>query len=102
MGFYRDGVVFVPLSALTSPTQLLTALAQALQFPIFPQQDLKVQLHHCLHQKEILIVLDGFEHVLEAAEQISELLSYALGVQLLITSRERLNISGEWIYDGVV
>ncbi|MFZ6026389.1 MAG: tetratricopeptide repeat protein [Chloroflexota bacterium] len=96
---YRDGVVFVPLSALHSANQVLTALAQALRFAISPQQDLSVQLRNYLKQKELLIILDSFEHVLDAARQISDLLKQAPNVQVLVTSRERLHVQGEWVYD---
>jgi predicted ATPase/DNA-binding SARP family transcriptional activator/Tfp pilus assembly protein PilF len=97
--FYRDGVTFVPLSALTSPNQVLTALVQALQITVYPQQDLATQLHKHLRQKEILLVLDSFEHVLGSARQISDLLGHAPGLQVLATSRERLNLQGEWVHE---
>jgi len=96
---YRDGVVFVSLAALNSPAQVLPTLAHALQLNISPQQDLKTQLCKHLRSKEQLVIFDNFEQVLEAAGELNDLLRAAPGLQVLVSSRERLNLQGEWVHD---
>ena len=52
-----------------------------------------------LRQKQMLLVLDNFEHLVEAAGLLVELLNAAPGVRLLVTSRERLNLREEWVWE---
>ncbi|CAG0929482.1 Putative HTH-type transcriptional regulator [Thermoflexales bacterium] len=96
---YRDGVCFVPLAGLTSPDHVMTALAQNLQFVPDPKHGFINQLRNYLRRKEMLLVFDAVEHVLAAAQQITELLEHAPQVQVLATSRERLHTPGEWVYE---
>ena len=50
-----------------------------------------------LRQREMLLVLDNFEHLLEGMETVTGLLSRAPGVKVLVTSRVRLNVQGEYL-----
>jgi predicted ATPase/transcriptional regulator with XRE-family HTH domain len=84
---HADGVHFVPLAALTSPQFIVPAIANALGL-----------LNH-LRDRSLLLLLDNFEHLLEASGFLAELLQQAPGVKLLVTSRERLNLQGEWLFD---
>ena len=52
-----------------------------------------------LREKVLLLVLDNFEHLLDGAESLSYLLAGAPGVQMLVTSRERLDVNGEWVVE---
>lgn len=100
---YRHGVCFVPLGAVSSLDYLIPAIAEALQFSFYgggaDDNYLKDQLLDYLREKEMLLVLDNFEHVLEGAELLVEILESAPDVQILVTSQERLRLSGEWLVE---
>jgi predicted ATPase/Tfp pilus assembly protein PilF len=94
---FRDGVFYVPLAALDVPEQLGAALARALNFSLHTGQNPWQELRAYLRPKELLLILDNFEHLLPGAGRISELLQYAPEVVVLVTSRERLSVQGEWV-----
>jgi len=96
---FSDGVCFVPLVSLTSSQFIVPAVADALGFMFCGPVDPKVQLLNYLREKSLLLVLDNLEHLLEGGELLAELLQQAPGVRLLVTSRERLNLQGEWLFD---
>jgi len=95
---FRDGVYFVPQTALGSGSSLLAAIADRLDFTFREIGDQKKQLLDYLNNKKMLLVLDSFETVVESAGLMSELLSASQGSKVLVTSRVRLNLSGEQIY----
>ena len=94
---FADGVYFVPLAALISAEQIVTALADSLNI-YYEANELKQQLLGFLRDKEILLLLDNFEHVLPGAEVVTEILEAAPRVKILVTSRERLGLSDEVVY----
>jgi predicted ATPase len=57
------------------------------------------QLLRYLQGKRMLLILDNFEHLIEGANLVVEIGQAAPGIQLLVTSRERLNLQGEWLYE---
>ncbi len=75
---------------------LIPALGNLFDFP-FTKGDHRKQLLNYLRQKELLLVLDSFEHLLDASPLLTEILQAAPEVKLLVTSRERLDIEGEWV-----
>jgi non-specific serine/threonine protein kinase len=98
-GSHRSGAVrvcFVDLTRIAEPKLIVSAIGAALGFA-FPcgAGDASDQLCAYLREKELLLLLDNFEHVLPAAPFIAELLQRAPGVQVLATSREPLHLSGE-------
>ncbi len=95
---FTHGVHFVPLQALASPDFLMSTIAETLNFQ-FHSGDSKQQLLHYFHDKVLLLVLDNFEHLMDGAELLSEILNNAPGVRILATSRERLNLLEEWVFD---
>jgi predicted ATPase/DNA-binding SARP family transcriptional activator len=95
---FAHGVHYLALSALLTPEQIATALAQSLSCPLIGTTDPKADLLAYLGEKQMLIVLDGFEHLLKGAVLLIEILQAAPGIKLLVTSRERLDLRGEWIY----
>jgi predicted ATPase/DNA-binding SARP family transcriptional activator len=98
IGAFTHGVYFVSLDPLDVPEYIITAVAAAAQLTFSEQQDLQTQLFDALHDKDVLLVLDNFEHLLEGGTGlIADLLQHAPQVTILVTSRERLNINGEWI-----
>ena len=96
---FSDGVCFVPLASLTLPEFIVPAVADTLGLMFSGSLDPKVQLLNHLRGKCLLLVLDSLEHLLEGAGLLAELLEQAPGVKLLVTSRERLNLHGEWLFD---
>ena len=100
---YPRGIYFVPLQPLESPDLLLPAIADMLNFSLTDPQNLHTQLAHYLNDKKLLLILDNSEHLLEAVPQLTELLRSAVGVKVLVTSREALNLHEEWLYqvDGL-
>ena len=100
---FLDGVAFIPLAVLDDPNRVVYAIAQSLELSISSTPNPKIQIFDYLRKKEMLLVLDNFEHLLKTAAFLSELLDNAPKVKLLVTSRERLNLRGEWIFtlDGL-
>ncbi|MFQ5740921.1 MAG: tetratricopeptide repeat protein [Acidobacteriota bacterium] len=95
---FGDGVCFVPLADAT-PDLFVATLAECLRMSFDPQADLERQLLNHLRHLEILLLMDNFEHLLEKARLVAEILRLAPGVKLLVTSRERLNVQGEWLIE---
>src|SRR5207302_5898013 len=63
------------------------------------QADVRAQMLNHLRDKHVLLILDNFEHLLDGASIVSDLLAHAPRVQILATSRERLNLQGEWLLE---
>ena len=99
---YPHGVHFVPLASVVAPDFLVSAVADALQFPIdtthsgLSPQD---QLVDYLSERSTLLVLDNFEHLVEGAGLVTRVIERAPNVEILTTSRERLNVQSEWVLD---
>ena len=95
------GAYFVPLAAVQSDEYLITAIADALNFSFYGNKKPKTQLLNYLGQKELLLILDNFEHLLDGASLILEILQEAPYINVLVTSRESLNLQAEWLYEIV-
>jgi len=97
---FSDGVFFVPLAPLRSTHGIVPAIADAVGYKI-PADDRDPRLHldDHLQDKILLLLLDNFEHLIDASPLIHELLEAAPQIQILTTSRERLNMSGETIFN---
>ncbi len=95
-GAWRHGARFIPLASVDERARLATALLEALELPA-SQAPAEVQLREHLRPREMLLVLDNLEHLLKAAPLLADLLAHAPGLKLLVTSRERLNLRGEWM-----
>ena len=96
---FPHGIYCVLLQQLTSYETIVSAIADALSHPFQAGQDPKAQLLHHLQGRTLLLVLDNFEHLVAGAELLSEILAAAPGVKLLVTSRERLRLVEEWVFD---
>jgi predicted ATPase/DNA-binding SARP family transcriptional activator/Flp pilus assembly protein TadD len=92
---FPHGVYLVSLAPLDSADYIVPAIANALQFSFYPGADPQSQLFDYLREKELLLVLDNFEHLLEGTELLVEMLSHIPGVRFLVTSRERLSLQWE-------
>jgi len=93
-GDFPAGVYAVPLSGLASPQYLASTIAERLTLPLDGSADQKAQLLDALREKHLLLVMDNCEHVLDGMELLAEILAVAPGVNILATSRERLNLEG--------
>ena len=91
---FADGLRFVPLAPLRDPDRFLTFLIAALELKE-NTGDPKAALATWLASKEALIILDNFEQLLDAADDLAELLEHAHRSKFLITSRAVLRIRGE-------
>jgi predicted ATPase len=99
---YQHGVHFVPLAAVASPDLLPAAVAESLGFMVDSQYSgfaAREQLLDFLRERDALLVLDNFEHLVEGSGFLSEIVGEAPHVELLATSRERLGIQAEWVLD---
>lgn len=98
---YLDGVWLVPLASLPTADFLETAVAEAIGFTFSETEDSRQQLLNFLSQKEMLLLLDNFEHLLDSPgiTLLTDILRRAPEVQLLVSSRERLNIQAEWLLE---
>lgn len=95
---FADGVFFVPLASLPSAGLLARAIAGALGLELGTAADPKAHLLTQLRDKELLLLLDNFEHLVEEATYLADILRHAPEVTLLVTSRERLNLQGESVF----
>jgi predicted ATPase/DNA-binding CsgD family transcriptional regulator len=95
---FQDGTIFVPLAQLSTIDELLPALAGNLGVQIPPGGDLKQVIHDHLGKRQILLVLDNFEHLLGAAILVRDLLVCGPQVKVLVTSRQKLSLEGETLY----
>ena len=98
---FIDGVVFVDLTRITSPADIPSAILNALtDNGIIPSQTTgnaaaSRVLRQVLYEREVLVVLDNFEHIIEGATHLTDLIQDAPQVKLIVTSRERLNLRWE-------
>lgn len=101
---YRDGVYFVPLAPLTETDDIMPAIAEALGYQ-FQQdnRDRRTQLFDYLRNKHLLLILDNYEHLIPDAPLVTDMLKSAPELNVLVTSRQRLNQSGEMAFflDGL-
>ncbi|UCC86777.1 MAG: helix-turn-helix domain-containing protein, partial [Anaerolineales bacterium] len=96
---FPDGVYFVSLASFTSPEFIAPTIGEALGLRFSGVLDPKAQILDYLREKSLLLVLDNLEHLLEGGGLLAQMLQQAPHVKLLVTSRERLNLQGEWLFD---
>lgn len=103
---YQHNACFISLANSQSLDEMLLAFARGINFafvapPALPLslEAAKAQLFQYLAGKRALLVLDNFEQLVSYAELLGELLQAAPRIKMIVTSRERLNLSGEWVLD---
>src|SRR5690606_28280270 len=94
---FADGAVAVPLARVTGAAELPLALAAALGLELRGLKAPLDQLIDFLAPRELLLVLDNFEHLADSAMQIQHLLSECPKLKVLVTSRQRVRLQGEWL-----
>lgn len=95
---FKDGIYFVSLTALPEPADLIPAIAQAVHFSFRSGDTPQKQLLNYLRSKQLLLVMDNYEHLLPDITFITGLLQQTATVKLLITSRLKLNVPNEYLY----
>ncbi len=95
---FVDGVYFVPLAALADPDLVPSAIATAVGIREEGERSLIDRLTGFLADKQILLVVDNAEHLLQAAPLVGEFLGAAPGLKVLATSRVPLRLRAEWEY----
>jgi predicted ATPase/DNA-binding CsgD family transcriptional regulator len=95
---FDSGVYFVDLAPIINPQFVSSTIAQAFEVGESGSQSLFQNITNFLRNKHLLLVLDNFEHLIEAASLVGELLSIAPGLKILVTSRQVLQVYGEQEY----
>ncbi|HSH04758.1 MAG TPA: tetratricopeptide repeat protein [Anaerolineae bacterium] len=104
-GMYLHGIYFVPLATVAGVQDIPLGVAEALGMQLRGQMTVWEQVLDYLRGKEVLLVVDNFEPFLlgddkrEAVGLVHELMQEAPYVDLLVTSRQRLYLQGEWVYE---
>ena len=113
LNHFGQGIFWVDLAPLSSPSGIVPAIAAAIgiqfiqsmeisvsqPFDSLPDLDVETQLHGYLRGKQMLLVLDNFEHLLAGVDRVDAILSAAPQVKMLVTSREALHLDWEYLYD---
>jgi predicted ATPase/DNA-binding SARP family transcriptional activator len=95
---FTAGVRFVSLAALSDDSHIASTIALALAVPPLEDESPRAALLRFLEERQMLIVLDSFDHLLAGAPLVAELLAACPGLTVLVTSREPLRLSGEHVY----
>ena len=95
---FADGAYFVSLAPLADPAELAAAIAVALGVPVQGRAAPTEALLRFLAGREVLLVLDNFEHLLAGAPLPADLLARCPGLTILATSREPLRVAAERLY----
>jgi predicted ATPase/DNA-binding CsgD family transcriptional regulator len=94
-GDYPDGVYFVPLAPVRDPGLVPSTIAQSLGLQDARDRPLMDHLVSQLNERQVLLVLDNFEHLLAGAPAVARLLRETSALRILVSSRSSLRISGE-------
>lgn len=97
-GLFRDGVTFVDLASVNEAALVTSTIAHVLGVAESLDTPLLALTQAALRDKQLLLVLDNFEHLLEAAPLVAELLAAARDLTVLVTSRAVLSVYGEQEY----
>lgn len=95
---FEDGIHFVDLQAAQSTADLISITADTLNMALSGQAPPAAQLLRFLQPKKMLLLLDNFEQLLASSEFLSQIIHHAPGINLLVTSREALNLREEHLY----
>lgn len=95
---FNDGVFFVDVSMEKDPDAAMEAIVRAIDLPSSGGVDALGLLKTRLRDKQMLLVLDNFEQVTDAAVGIAELLQHAPNLKVIVTSRETLRVRAEFVF----
>ncbi len=99
---FPDGIYFINLTPLSDVEHIIPTLAESINFPLQggkqEQRSPRQQILDYLREKQMLLIMDNFEHLLAGAGLVADILQTAAGVQMIVTSRERLRLRHEQVY----
>ncbi len=95
---FRHGIYFVSLAPIPTAEAVPQAIAEAIGLSLASNEEPRRQLLNYLRSKRQLLLLDNFEHVIDAAGLVDEILRGAPEVKIMATSRTKLNLSGETVF----
>jgi len=104
LGSFDDGIYVVSLAAVQSADSIVPTIAQALGFSFYAdagggaEADPRRQLLSYLRQRDMLLILDNFEHLLDGVDLIVDIVRTAPNIKIMTTSRTRLNAQGEHLF----
>lgn len=95
---FSDGVYFVALASITDPVLIIPSIAQVLDVRESGEKSLGDLLKAHLYSKQLLLVLDNFEQVIDGAATVGEIAHASPHIKILVTSRTPLHLRGEMTY----
>ncbi|MGF1504468.1 MAG: protein kinase [Anaerolineae bacterium] len=98
LGTYTDGVYLIELAPLTDAANIPHAIGEVVGYPFMREGAPAEQIVMFLANKQMLLILDNFEHILAGRQLANAILKAAPNVKLLTTSREQLNLTGESVF----
>jgi transcriptional regulator with XRE-family HTH domain len=94
---YKDGAAFIPLAATTDARLIPQVVARIFDLPLVVRQPADVQVQTYCQDRQLLLIFDNAEHVLDVRLFIAQLLASAPRLHILVTSRSALHIRGEYL-----
>lgn len=98
-GHFRHGTWFVPLQDASGEGAVLSAIAESLSYRFKGRKNELEQLADFISNREILLILDNFEHLQSHSPIVTGMVSSGPGVKVLVTSRHRLGLREETVFD---
>jgi predicted ATPase/DNA-binding CsgD family transcriptional regulator len=98
---FADGIYFVSLEGLSETKSIVSTIAEKMNFSFYDRKEAPdTQLLHYLRSKQALLILDNFEHLLnqDSRQLLNTILRHCPQINILVTSRTRLNLPGEHIF----
>lgn len=99
LGTFADGAWFVPLAPVQDDALVADTVARALDLSEKPGSLMADVVGQHLASRRLLLIMDNFEHLVGGAAVVAEWLAAAPEVHMVVTSRERLHLSGEWEFE---
>lgn len=96
---FKDGVIYVPLAALSSAEYFVNYCLECFEVTPYPHFKPEEQMLSYAKNHEHLFIFDNFEHVIKAKDIIAKLLNASSKSKIIITSRETLKLSAEYSYE---
>ncbi len=103
---FTNGVYYCGLEHVDSVQGLILAIAEAVNLPLISQpsgsitaENTRLQVCQFLSGKNLLLVLDNFEQLVFCADLVGDFLDTAVEFKIIVTSRHRLNLPGEWVME---
>lgn len=96
---YNDGVFWIQLENIETPEMLSSIIANTLGMEFPAKGEPQAHVLNFLQHRDLLLILDNFDHLVAGAQFITTLLNNAPGLSILATSREPLQLQAEWILE---